>query len=90
LWIGFVPVEYQQLSFAEQLLMAQYYPRVYVFKLWPKGGICNTDHLQHGMRGNVTSYEHNMSGIASMLEGNLMPRLVAVLASVLSVTFIGL
>ena len=42
------------------------------------------------MQGNVSSYELNMDGISSMLHGNLMPRPPAVLASVISVTFIGL
>ena len=46
--------------------------------------------LQWAMRGNVSSYELNMQGIASMVEGKLMPRPPELLASLISVTFIGL
>ena len=42
------------------------------------------------MRGNVSSYELSMEGITSMVEGHLMPRPPAVLASVISVTFVSL
>lgn len=92
MWIGKVPWQLQILTFPEQLLIALLYPRVYVFKLYPKkiGGSRDASTLQRGMRGNVSSYELNMDGISSMLHGNLMPRPPAVLASVISVTFIGL
>ncbi|KAF9230628.1 hypothetical protein BU15DRAFT_22281, partial [Melanogaster broomeanus] len=91
LWIGRVPWQLQVLTFCEQLLVALLYPRVYVFKLYPKkvAGIRSTGNLQWGMRGNVCTYELNMQGIVSMLEGRLMPRSVAVLASLISLTFIG-
>ena len=36
MWIGKVPWELQVLTFPEQLLIALLYPRVYVFKLYPK------------------------------------------------------
>ena len=36
MWIGKVPWELQVLTFPEQLLIAWLYPRVYVFKLFPK------------------------------------------------------
>ena len=42
------------------------------------------------MRGNVSTYELNAEGIASMVEGKLMPRPPAILASLISVTFIAL
>ncbi|THU78170.1 hypothetical protein K435DRAFT_700671 [Dendrothele bispora CBS 962.96] len=58
--------------------------------LYPKsGGFDNVGSLQRAMRGTVTTYEHDMSGIASMVEGGLMPRPPAVLASVITVAFIG-
>jgi hypothetical protein len=41
------------------------------------------------MRGNVSSYELNMDSVASMLEGNLMPRPPEILASIITITFIG-
>jgi hypothetical protein len=65
---------------------------VFVVKLFPKGnsrhGLAD-DQLQTAMRGNVTSFELNSDAIADMIGGNLMPQPPSVLASVLSVTFIG-
>jgi hypothetical protein len=92
MWIGKVPWQLQVLTFPEQLLLALLYPRVFVFKLYPKkiGGQQNAATLQRGMRGNVSTYELDMGGIASMVEGKMMPRPPAVLASVISVTFVGL
>jgi len=92
LWIGWIPWPLQLLTFPEQLLIALLYPRVYVFKLFPKRqqGTRNMATLQRAMRGNVTTYELNAEAIASMVEGNLMPRPPAILASLISVTFIAL
>jgi hypothetical protein len=91
MWIGPIPVELQSLTFPEQMLVALLYPRVYVFKLFPKkvNGNRNAETLQRGMRGNVSTFELDSKGIASMLEGNLMPRLPAILASVITITFVG-
>jgi hypothetical protein len=92
LWVGRIPWELQVLTFPEQLLIAHLYPRVYVFKLYPKvrSGRCDPSQLQRGMRGTVSTYELDLSGVQSMLEGRLMPRPSAILASLISVTFIGL
>jgi hypothetical protein len=92
MWIGDIPFELQGLTFPEQLLLALVYPRVYVFKLFPKkvDGHRDASTLQRGMRGNVTTFELNNPGIASMLEGRLMPRPPAILVSVITVTFVGL
>ena len=92
MWIGNIPWVLSVLTFPEQLLIAHLYPRVYVFKLFPKkiGGTRDAANLQRGMRGNVSTYELNMDGISSMVHGNMMPRPPAVLASVISVTFVGL
>ncbi|KAJ3742590.1 hypothetical protein DFH05DRAFT_1370912, partial [Lentinula detonsa] len=92
MWIGEVPIVLQGLTFPEQLLIAQLYPRVYVFKLFPKkiGGKRDAAFLQNGMRGNVTTFELDNPGIISMLEWKLMPRPAAILASVITVTFCGL
>jgi hypothetical protein len=46
--------------------------------------------LHRAMRGNVSSYDLPVDGIASMLDGRLMPRSPTILASLISVTFIGL
>jgi len=73
------------------MLIALLYPRMYVFKLFPKkGGRPDALSLQRAMRGNVTTYELNMDGISSMVQGKLMPHPPAVLASLISVMFIGL
>jgi len=88
LWIGNVPWQLEVLTFPEQLLIAQLYPRVYVFKLFPKQQGARHETLQRAMRGNVSTYELNMDAIASMLEGKLMPRPPSILASLISVTFV--
>ena len=92
MWIGNIPWELRCLTFPEQLLVALIYPRVYVFKLFPKKYErgCDASTLQWGMQGNVSSYELNMDAISSMVHGNLMPHPPAVLASIILVTFIGL
>ncbi|KAH0832151.1 hypothetical protein J3R83DRAFT_13062 [Lanmaoa asiatica] len=41
------------------------------------------------MRGNVTTYELNTADVASMVEGRLMPRCPSILASLITITFIG-
>ncbi|KAG1836484.1 hypothetical protein F4604DRAFT_1518694, partial [Suillus subluteus] len=92
LWIGRVPWQLQVLTFPEQLLIALLYPRVFVFKLFPKkfSGVRDASMLQRGMRGNISTYNMPLEGVASMLEGKLLPRTPAILASIISVTFIGL
>jgi hypothetical protein len=91
MWIGRTPWELQILTFPEQLLVALLYPRVYVFKLHPtcKGNFDNST-LQRGMKGTVTTYELNSDGVSAMVAGDLMPRPPEVLASVISVTYVGL
>ncbi|KAI5985260.1 hypothetical protein EDD15DRAFT_2176074 [Pisolithus albus] len=91
LWIGDIPWELKTLTFPEQLLIALAYPCVFVFKLFPKRIQGNRDvtTLQRAMRGNVTSYELDMEGISSMIEGKLMPRPPVILASLIAVSFIG-
>lgn len=89
LWVGSVPWELRRLSIPEQLLIAHLYPRVFVFKMWPKKseGI-GEESTQRGMRGTVSTFEQDIRGIAAMTEGKLMPRPAAILASIITVTFI--
>ncbi len=92
LWLGPIAIELQMLTIPEQLLIAQLFPRVYVFKLYPKtpGYRPPSETLQRGMRGTVSTYELDPQGVADMLDGGLLPRLPSVLASVISVTFMGI
>jgi hypothetical protein len=87
-----VPWQLQVLTFPEQLLIALLYPRVFMFKLFPKkiGGVRDASTLQHGMRGNVSTYDMPQEGVSSMLQGKLMPCMPTILASIISITFIGL
>jgi hypothetical protein len=91
LWIGKIPWELKKLTFPEQLLIAHIYPRVFVFKLYPKtrshGQAPAT--LQRGMRGNVSSYDLNVDAATAMVEGKLMPRPLTILSSIISITYIG-
>jgi hypothetical protein len=91
LWIGKTPWVLEQLTLPEQLLIAHIYPRIYVFKLFPKAGRggAHPDSLQRAMRGTVSSYELSTDGICDMLEGNLMPRSPAILPSIITITYIG-
>lgn len=90
LWVGAVPVELSSLTFPEQLLIAHLYPRVYVFKLFPKSGGGLADGLQRGMRGNVSTYELNAEAMAEMIDGKLMPRPPTVLSALIAITYIGI
>ena len=89
LWVGPVPAELGCLTFPEQLLIAHVYPRVYVFKLFPKSGGGPTDGMQRGMRGNVSTYELSVGAMTAMVEGKLMPRSPTVLPSLITITYIG-
>ena len=89
LWVGGVPAELSALTFPEQLLIAHLYPRVYVFKLYPKSGAGSAAGLQRGMRGNVSTYELNVDAMVAMVEGQLMPRPPAILSSLIAITYIG-
>ena len=91
LWIGRVPWDLQVLTLPEQLLIALVYPRVFVYKLFPAHLHRRVDEstYQRGMRGNVSSYALDSEAIADMLVGNMMPRPPEILASVISLTFIG-
>lgn len=91
LWIGDIPWELKRLTFAEQMLIALYYPRVYVFKLFPRvthAGL-NPGTLQRAMGGSVSTYDLDVGGASAMIEGNLLPRKPRILARVLSITFVG-
>lgn len=91
LWIGPVPWHLEVLTFPEQMLIALLYPRVFVFKLFPKDADFRPgeETLQRGMRGTVSTFEMDVAGVSEMTQGNLMPRSPSILPLVISVTFIG-
>lgn len=90
LWIGDVPHELAILTLPEQLLVSRYFPRCYVFKLYPKDHhASNPNHLQRGMTGNVSLYNMNTDAVVMMLEGQLLPHPAVSLASVIAVTYVG-
>lgn len=99
LWVGPVPWELERLTLPEKQLIALVFPRVYVFKLFPKGqaphnvSLDDTEQssagLQRAMAGSVCTYELDVKQVADMVEGRLMPRPPRVLSSVIAVTFIG-
>jgi len=89
LWIGRIPWQLDVLTFPEQLLIVHVYPRVYVFKLYPKTPGHHPSALQRGMKGTVSSYDLALEKATSMVEGTIMPRPPSILASVITVTFIG-
>ncbi|KAG8724916.1 hypothetical protein FRC09_012081, partial [Ceratobasidium sp. 395] len=91
-WVGEVPWQLERLTFAEHLLIARIYPRMFLIKLFPREKSQRNlprDQVQTGLRGNVVSFELNSAAIADMLSGNLMPQKPDILASTLSVTFVG-
>ena len=91
LWIGRIPWQLETLTFPEQLLIALHYPRVYVFKLFPKNIHARPEAstLQRGMQGTVSTYDLDVEGAASMVQGHMLPRSTTILPLVISVTFIG-
>ncbi|KAH7924255.1 hypothetical protein BV22DRAFT_1047590 [Leucogyrophana mollusca] len=90
LWIGKIPHELAVLTLPEELLISRHFPRCYIVKLYPRNGCSgNPDHLQRGMVGNVSLYDMNVDAVARMLEGQLLPQPVEILASVLAVTYVG-
>ncbi len=91
LWVGRIPFALAKLTVPEQMLIALLYPRIFVFKLFPKDKSFRPQDctLQRGMRGNVSTYEQDLPGVAAMVEGHLMPRPVEILSCILTITYVG-
>jgi hypothetical protein len=91
LWVGNVPHELLTMTIPEQLLIAQYYPRCYIFKLFPRDYDVHlpSDQLYMVMVGNVSLFEMNTQEVVEMLNGQRMPSPVAMLVSVIAITFVG-
>lgn len=91
LWLGEVPVSIQSLTMPERYLIARGYPRASIVKLFPKNRKHRWDPetLQSGLRGNVTTYNLNQKAIVEMLQGQRLPHPINTLASMISVTYVG-
>lgn len=90
MWLGDVPEELQGLTVPEQMLIALQFARCYVFKLFPRNGhVGDPDLLQSGLAGNVTTFPLNNEQVVQMVEGQLLPRPLSILSSVIAVTFVG-
>ncbi|THG97984.1 hypothetical protein EW026_g4134 [Hermanssonia centrifuga] len=91
LWIGRIPWELARLTVPEQLLVSLLHPRVFVFKLFPRDKDVRPEDaaLQRAMRGNVSTYEQDVAGVAAMVEGRLMLRPASILSSIVTITYIG-
>jgi hypothetical protein len=90
LWIGDVPNELSNLTIPEQLLIARYYPRCYIFKLFPRDIDAHLplDQLYMGMAGNASLFELNTQEVVEMVKGQRMPASAEVLASIIAITFV--
>ncbi|KAG2029673.1 hypothetical protein BDR03DRAFT_987611 [Suillus americanus] len=92
LWVGEVPNILSILNLPERLLIALYFPAIYVLKLYPqrKGAKqWGATLLNSGVWGNVSTYQLNTPDIARMVEGDIMPHKPALLAVTITVTIIG-
>ena len=89
LWYGELPDELDNLTLPERLLIGLAYPRAYVVKLYPKSGRYKSESHNISLSGNVTAFDLNIARIADMIEGNIMPRKPKILASLVSLTFVG-
>lgn len=91
MWVGEVPMVLGILSLVEKLLVARYFSAAYVIKLYPqsrKARGMDRDGLHSAMRGNVASHPLSSNAVAEMVEGNLLPHNVEILASLVSVAFV--
>ncbi|KAG1743672.1 uncharacterized protein EDB91DRAFT_1247163 [Suillus paluster] len=92
LWVGEIPNELAMLTLPERVLVALSYPAAYIVKLYPKRrGALNWDAagLNSGLRGNVSTYRLHTSGIAAMVEGDLLPPKPVILATTIGISIVG-
>ena len=87
MWTGDVPFELSVLTIPEQILISRHFPAAYIVKMFPKRRGAKS--LNSGVRGNVSMYRLDTKEIADLIEGNLMPCPLRILASTIGVTFVG-
>ncbi|THH14182.1 hypothetical protein EW146_g6117 [Bondarzewia mesenterica] len=75
----------------KSLLIATYYVRMAVIKLYPKNRHAGRDPrvLQSALRGNVTTFRMNMGDVVDMVSGHLLPQWPQLLPSVMSIAYVG-
>lgn len=89
LWIGELPEQLKCLSFIETILIAQYFPRVWLIKLYPKTSGANPESLVSALRGNVCSYEMPTKEIESLVTPGVLPHPPSILPLLVSIAFVG-
>lgn len=91
MWIGDVPFVLKVLILPEQLLIAKYYPMVYIVKLYPKDKRAHywRSEMASGLKGNVSTYRLDSKEIQNMIEGPFIPPPATILSSIIGVTFVG-
>ena len=96
LWIGdvpqelkFDPVNEECLNLVESLLIALDFSRTFLVKLYTKTHHLPRDQRVTALKGNVVTYEMPAEDIQNMLDTNLLPHPPEVLASLLSIAWVG-
>ncbi|KAJ3574092.1 hypothetical protein NP233_g1995 [Leucocoprinus birnbaumii] len=92
MWIGAIPFQLRVLTLAERILVARYYPAVYIVKLYPKDPSVrywDPNTLNNGLKGNVSTYPMDPNATAKFMNEPIMPPPASVLSATIGVTLIG-
>lgn len=92
MWVGDVPLELQDLTLPERMLIARYFLAAFIVKLFPKQrGARAWDHAQmhNGLRGNVSTYRLDPKQVASIVDGRTYPPHPRILSATIGITFVG-
>jgi hypothetical protein len=92
LWVGDVPFALEVLTLPERILIARYFPAVFVVKLFPKRkrGKGFKSECQHSaLQGNVSTYRLPTQSITNMVDPDVMPHHPSILPNIIGVTIIG-
>ncbi|KAJ3574918.1 hypothetical protein NP233_g1427 [Leucocoprinus birnbaumii] len=92
MFIGDIPFELRVLTLAECILVAKYFPAVYIIKMYP----CNpTAHywnnalFNNGLRGNVSSYPLAPEDVHDYVNSNELPPSPRILCATICISFVG-
>jgi hypothetical protein len=92
MWIGEVPPELSILTLPERVLVAKYFPAAYIVKLFPrqKGAAhWSSSGMHSGVKGNVSTYKLNVDEIVDLVDPEIMPPPIKILASVIGGIIVG-